>query len=80
MVLTKDEVEAKLAALEDRISLLARVTDNLELRFDEGAERWDDWVSETRNAIVCLRRQLNHLREQGAPPATTGAVPLHQVE
>jgi hypothetical protein len=64
MVLTKDEVEAKLAALEDRISLLARVTDNLELRFDEGAERWDEWVSETRNAIVCLRRQLDHLREQ----------------
>jgi hypothetical protein len=64
MVLTKDEVEAKLAALEDRISLLARVTDNLELRFDDGAERWDAWASETRNAIVCLRRQLDHLREQ----------------
>jgi len=70
MALTKDEVEAKLAALEDRITLVARVTDNLELRFDEGAERWDAWVSETRNAIVRLRRQLDRLREQGplSPP------------
>ena len=68
MVLTKNEMEAKLAALEDRIALVARVTDNLELRFDEGAERWDAWVSETRNAIVCLRRQLDHLRQQATFP------------
>jgi hypothetical protein len=60
-------VEAKLAALEDRISLLAQVTDNLELRFDEGADRWDQWVGETRNALVGIRRQLDRLRAQLPP-------------
>lgn len=43
MPLTRQEMEAKLAALEDRIALLTQTVDNLENRLHQKAEEWSDW-------------------------------------
>lgn len=68
MALTQSEVEAKLAALEERISFLTQVTDTLEWRFDQGVERWDRWVAELRDALTRITRQLDRVRKHIPQP------------
>ncbi len=68
MALTNSEIEAKLAALEDRISLVSRVTDGLELRLDDGMAMWEDWAVQLQVAMAAVERQIRRLRQVGPPP------------
>ena len=68
MPLTKSEMEAKLAALEDRISVLSQGTDTLEARFDQCAEGWNRWASELRQTLVAIATRLEHLGKTLPPP------------
>ena len=69
MALTKQEVEAKLAALEDRVALLTQVVDTLEDRFQLKVEQWTDWLLVHRNLLEVMDRELTRVRgkEPGAP-------------
>jgi len=68
MALTKSEVEAKLAALEDRISLLFQATDSLEWRLEHGLEIWEGCAVELQVALAGVQKQIGRLRK-GGPPA-----------
>ncbi len=61
MALTGDEAEAKIAALEDRISLLFQTTDALESRFDWAVSRWIGWATELRLALTVISNQIEHV-------------------
>ena len=58
MALTQDQMEAKLAALEDRVSLLSQVVDTLENRLDREEERWTDWALILRAASAVLEGEM----------------------
>lgn len=61
MALTKNEMEAKIAALEERVSLLSQTTDHLEQRFEHATDRWAGWVAESFSAIS---RQMDQIRKR----------------
>ena len=68
MALTRDEMEAKLAAMEDRVALLCQVVDRLERRLDRKDEMWADWAIILRATAAVIeggRRQTSE--ERGTP-------------
>ena len=62
MALTRQEVEAKLAALEDRVALLTQVVDTLEDRFQLKVEQWTDWLLVHRNLLEVMDRELTRVQ------------------
>ena len=66
MPLTRQEMEAKLAALEDRISLLTQTVDNLENRLFQKAQEWSDWSLLFHVMTEVVDRQLE--RDRGTTP------------
>ena len=63
MALTRGEMEAKLAALEDRISLLTQTVDKLENRLFQKGQEWSDWSLLLHVLTEVIDRQLE--RERG---------------
>ncbi|OFW11108.1 MAG: hypothetical protein A3G20_05240 [Acidobacteria bacterium RIFCSPLOWO2_12_FULL_59_11] len=61
-------MEAKLAALEERIDLLSRFTETLEGQFDSEAERWKRWEEGLSEAVVAIGRRLARFREKVSLP------------
>lgn len=61
MALTKREMEAKIEALEERMSLLAQTTDSLEQRFEQATDRWAGWIV---GALSVIGRQVEQIRKQ----------------
>jgi len=70
MPLTKQEMEAKLAALEDRVGLLTTTVDTLEDRWDQKGQEWADWSLLLHVLTEVIDRQLE--RDRGK---TAGASP-----
>ena len=68
MPLTKSEMEAKLAALEDRISVLSQGTDTLETRFEQWETGWNQWAAQLRQTLVAIATRLEHLGKTLPPP------------
>ena len=66
MAWTHSEIEAKLAALEDRITFLFQNTDSLELRFEQWTEMWESWAVELQTALAGVEKQISRIRN--APP------------
>ena len=62
MPLTRNEMEAKLAALEDRVALLSQVVDTLEDRFQLKMEQWTDWLSVHHNLLEVMDREMTRVR------------------
>jgi len=62
MALTRQETEAKLAALEDRVALLSQVVDTLEDRFQLKMEQWTDWLLVHRNLLEVMDREMARVR------------------
>ena len=62
MALTPTEIEAKIATLEDRISLLFQATEKLESQLERGEERWFWWAKELRAALAIINGQLERVR------------------
>ena len=58
MALTPTETEAKIAALEDRVSLLFQATDSLESQFEQDEQLWSQWATELREALAVIGRQI----------------------
>lgn len=58
MALTRGEMEAKLAALEDRVTLLSQVVDTLESRLDRKEEMWTDWAFILRAASAVVEGEM----------------------
>ena len=69
MALTRQEMEAKLAALEDRVSLLSQVVDNLEDRFQLKMEQWTDWLIVHRNLLEVMDREMTRVRGKKLGPS-----------
>lgn len=69
MALTRDEMEAKLAAIEDRVGLLTQVVDGLEDRFQLKIEHWTDWLLVHRNLLEVMDREMRRARGE-IPEAT----------
>lgn len=67
MTLTNSEMEAKLAALEDRVSILFQATNAVEWRLEHGLEMWEGWAVELQAAMSAVEKQIVRLREHGAP-------------
>ena len=65
MPLTRNEMEAKLAALEDRVALLFQVVDTLEDQLQLKMERWPDWLSVHRNLLEVMDREMTRVRGKG---------------
>ena len=61
MPLTKQEMEAKLFALEDRIALLMQVVDGLEDRLDQKVKQWTDWSLLLHVLTEVIDRQLKEV-------------------
>ena len=70
MPLTKPEMEAKLAALEDRIALLGQVVDTLEDRLDQKVKQWTDWSLLLHVLSEVIDRQLQEVGRKTPGPAT----------
>ena len=70
MALTRGEMEAKLAALEDRIGLLSQTVDNLENRLIQKGQEWSDWSLLLHVLTEVIDRQLERERgtTSGSPP------------
>ena len=62
MPLTRSEMEAKLAALEDRVALLSQVVDTLEDRLQLKMEQWTDWLSVHHNLLEVMDREMTRVR------------------
>ena len=69
MALTRQETEAKLAALEDRVALLSQVVDTLEDRFQFKMEQWTDWLLVHRNLLEVMDRELTRAQGKSEGPA-----------
>ena len=71
MALTREEMEAKLAAIEDRVALLCQVVDRLERRLDRKEEMWADWAIILRAAAAVIEGELRQVTQQdyGTPTA-----------
>ncbi|MBI4463585.1 MAG: hypothetical protein HY647_02670 [Acidobacteria bacterium] len=61
-------MEAKLAALEERIDLLFRFTETLEEQFQSEAERRKRWEERLGEVSGVIGRQLARLREKPSLP------------
>ena len=70
MALTRQEMEAKLAALEDRVALLSQVVDTLEDRFQLKMEQWTDWLAVHRNLLEVMDREMTRVQGKGREPPT----------
>ena len=64
MALTQSEMEAKLAALEERIELLRQTSDILERRSFLRFEQWERWTFDLAESLGRLTGQLDHLRHR----------------
>ena len=67
MTWTNSEIEAKLAALEDRISFLFQTTDTLEIRFERWTEMWEVWAVELQGALATVEKQISRTRSAARP-------------
>ena len=65
MALTRSEMEAKLAALEDRLALLSQVVDTLEDRFQLKIDQWNDWLLVQRTMLEAMDREMIRVRAKG---------------
>jgi len=65
MTLTKEEMEAKLAAIEDRVALLRQVVDRLERRLDRKDEMLGDWALILRAAAAVIEGEMRQTEEEG---------------
>ena len=74
MALTRQEMEAKLAAIEDRVGLLTQVVDTLEDRFQLKMEQWTDWLLVHRNLLEVMDREMGRARGEirKPPPQESG--------
>jgi uncharacterized coiled-coil protein SlyX len=70
MALTRQEMESRLAALEDRVALLSQVVDALEDRFELKIDQWTDWLRVHRNLLDVMDREMTRLRGKGPWPPT----------
>ena len=70
MALTRQEMESKLAALEDRVALLSQVVDTLEDRFQLKIEQWTDWLRVHRNLLEVMDREMTRVRGKDLGPPT----------
>ena len=61
MALTRDEMEAKLGALEDRVTLLLQVVDTLESRLDRKEEKWADWALILRATSAVVEGEMRRV-------------------
>ena len=70
MALTRLEMEAKMAALEDRIALLTQTVDTLENRLFQKGQEWSDWSLLFHVMTEVVDRQLERDRgsTSGSPP------------
>ena len=77
MALTRQEMEAKLAAIEDRVGLLTQVVDTLEDRFQLKMEQWTDWLLVHRNLLEVMDREMGRARGEirKPPPQERGSGP-----
>ncbi|OFV90688.1 MAG: hypothetical protein A3H28_11255 [Acidobacteria bacterium RIFCSPLOWO2_02_FULL_61_28] len=71
MPLTNQEMEAKLAALEDRVGLLTATVDTLETRWDQKGQEWADWSLLLHVLTEVIDRQLE--RDRGKTPGASPA-------
>jgi hypothetical protein len=63
-------MEAKLTALEERISFLTEASESLEWRFEHAVERWVSWSVELREALSTIAKHLDRIRRHiPLPPA-----------
>jgi hypothetical protein len=69
MALTRDEMEAKLAAMEDRVALLCQVVDRLERRLDRKDEMWADWAIILRATAAVIEGERRQTSEERGTPA-----------
>jgi hypothetical protein len=65
MTLTQEEMEAKLAAIEDRVTLLCQVVDRLERRLERKEEMWADWALVLRAASAVVEGEMRQAKEEG---------------
>ena len=63
MNLTESEMEAKLAALEDRIALLLQAVDRLEIRLDRKDEVDADWALILRAAAKVVENGAGRMAD-----------------
>ena len=68
MALTRQEMEAKLAAIEDRVGLLSQVVDTLEDRFQLKMEQWTDWLLVHRYLLEVMDREMGRARGEIRKP------------
>jgi len=61
MALTRDEMEAKFAALEDRVDLLFQTTDTLESRFDWALVQWLGWAAELKLSLTLINQLIENV-------------------
>ena len=68
-------MEARLAALEDRVGLLMQVVDALEDRFQLKMEQWTDWLLVHRNLLEVMDRDMRRARGEirKPPPQERGS-------
>ena len=69
MPLTKQEMEAKLAALE--VGLLTTTVDTLEDRCDQKGQEWADWSLLLHVLTEVIDRQLERDRGKTSGPSPT---------
>jgi len=70
MALTKSEMEAKLAAIEDRLEMLSQFVESLETRVDRKEDLWADWALILRAATAVIdgkARQTRDVALDGSP-------------
>jgi hypothetical protein len=65
MALTRDEMEAKLAAMEDRLGLLWQFVESLEARVERKEELWTDWVLILRAATTVIESKAARVDNTG---------------
>jgi len=77
MVLTTEEMEAKMAALEDRVALLCQVVDRLERRMDRKEELWADWALIVRAASAVIEAEIRQASSEDY--ARTAVEPMNSL-
>jgi hypothetical protein len=78
MTLTTEEMEAKLAALEDRVALLCQVVDRLERRLDRKEEVWTDWALILRAASAVIEGEMRQVAEEENSTSAWRTVPFEE--
>ncbi len=64
MALSEAEIEAKLAALEERISLVAQATERFERWVEQTTEKWASWATELKASLTTIGMELDHIRKK----------------